>query len=351
MNILDVSERDELLEGLSIKQKEFIEFYVKRGKKTSFANVLALDKGIVLPESATIEEMEMLLDDWVLDDYIDNGFVNPETPCECGKPLRYQYIVRHLSTNQVRRFGITHFEEHTGLPASIISTIKKGFTQIDYERDELLSKIRDGWSLLEHFSSIPNDLKLAKDIQQHLEADIPLLDRQINRLKRDFLSYLDKREEYSKYNQGNSTNNINETSNVTLKSFEEQDSFEFFENNTRKSSKPNQIPQRFEEQVSFFEHFENSSRKTAKPNQISQKFNFQDTIIRYLEEGVESARIICELLIKNHNIENKRYLTGKPRIYVEVCQYLEGLVKEGELFLAEVIGKEDRVYQKVRKVN
>ena len=68
----------------------------------------------------------------------DNGFINPDTPCECGRPLRYQYIVEHKPTNEARRFGITHFEGHTGVSASIINEIKKGFNSIDYEQDELL---------------------------------------------------------------------------------------------------------------------------------------------------------------------------------------------------------------------
>ncbi|MEH7075144.1 hypothetical protein [Neobacillus drentensis] len=72
MSRLDVKESDELLNLLCLEQKEFIEFYVKRGKKTAFANVMAADKGIVLPDSATVEEMERLIDEWVLEDYIDN---------------------------------------------------------------------------------------------------------------------------------------------------------------------------------------------------------------------------------------------------------------------------------------
>ncbi|MCL6570884.1 MAG: DUF3895 domain-containing protein [Bacillus sp. (in: Bacteria)] len=316
MKILDVSERDELLKELSTKQKAFIDFYVKRGKKTTFANVLALDKGMVLPESATIEEREMLLDEWVLDDYIDNGFVNPETPCECGKALRYQYIVRHLSTNQVRRFGIIHFEEHTGLPASIISSIKKGFTLIDYECDELLLKMKEGWSLLDHVSSIPNDLKLAKDIQQHLDADVPLLERQITRLQREIFAYQNKREE-------NSSKDIITT-----------------------IPEPAYVPLGIVEEQASFELFETSIKESVNPNQLSPTSNFQDAINRYLQEGVESARLISELLIKHHGAGNRRYITGKPRVYLEVCQYLEGLVYEGKLILVNENGKDDRVYRR-----
>ncbi|SEM73656.1 Protein of unknown function [Mesobacillus persicus] len=320
MITLDVSERDEVLKGLSTQQKEFIDLYVKRGKRTSFANVLARDKGIVLPHSATIEEIEMILDEWVLEDYIDNGFVNPETPCECGKPLRYQYIVKHLTTNQIRRFGITHFEEHTGLPADIIASVKKGFNQIDYERDELLSKIRDGWSLIDYISNIPEDLQLAKDIKSHLDAGIPLLDRQLNRLKRDIDSHLERKEEKVILTPPNPTRHVSQVEKNTIR---EQATFDLFKD--------------------FNEESPPSTKRIQRSN-----YNNLSAINQYLDEGVTSARIISELLIKHHGASNKRYITGKPRIYVEVCQYLEGLVDDGKLSLEEVVEKVDRSYKIVK---
>jgi len=318
MSRLDVKESDELLNLLSPEQKEFIEFYAKRGKKTAFANVMAADKGMVLPDSATVEEMEQLIDEWILEDYIDNGFRNPDTPCECGKPLRYQYIVRHMSTNQIRRFGITHFEEHTGLSASLVAAIKKGFTQIDYERDELLSKIQDGWSLSDHVPSLPNDLKIAKDIQQHLDANVPLLERQLNRLKRDIRGYQEKIERTTV--SGFTTFNDNFKS-VAEEKYEDQGSLDLFE----------EMIQEVPFKVPFVK---------------IGKTRFYDAINGYLDEGVSSARIICELLIKHNGAEKTRYITGKPRIYVEVCQYLEQLVHEGKIELIELNGKEDRIYQK-----
>jgi hypothetical protein len=316
MSTLDVNERDELLNELSTEQKEFIELYVKRGKKTAFANVMAKDKGMMLPDSATVEEMEILMDEWILDDYIDNGFKNPETPCECGLPLRYQYIVRHLSTNQIRRFGITHFEEHTGLSASLIAAIKKGFTQIDYERDELLTKIVEGWSLLDYIPSIPSGLKVAKDIQQHLDANVPLLERQLNRLKRDILNHLEKNE---RNNVASLPSNKN-TVRAAVEKYEEQESLNLFEETIKEA--PVHIP----------------LVKTGDSR-------FFAAINRYLDEGVSSVRIICELLIKHNGADKKRYLTGKPRIYFEVCQYLEQLVQDKKIVLIEVNGKEDRTYQ------
>lgn len=323
MIILDATERDNLLNELRKEQREFIEFYVKRGKKTSFANVLALDKGMVLPESVDIEDVEFLLDDWVLEDYIDNGFVNSATPCECGKPLRYQYIVRHLSTNETRRFGITHFEEHTGLPASVVAAIKKGFSQIDYERDELLTKIKNGWSLYDHVGSIPNGIKLPKDIQQHIDAGIPLLERQLVRIQREIINFLDQREEERESYSNNPIYPPNTTSYVDKKNFEDQVSFIFNERTNEDS---------------FLNIF------------LSKGIATKEAINQLLEQGIQSARVISELLIKKGIVENKRFISGKPKIYVKVCLYLDGLVNDEIALLVNVVGKEDRIYQYVKKV-
>ncbi|WP_251636210.1 DUF3895 domain-containing protein [Neobacillus niacini] len=242
---------------------------------------------------------------------------NPETPCECGIPLRYQYIVRHRSTNQIRRFGITHFEEHTGLSVSLIVAIKKGFTQIDYERDELLNKIADGWSILDHVPNIPSDLKLAKDIQQHLDANVPLLERQLNRLIRDIRLYQEKDE--SNYVTNFKATKMN-VSDVTVEKYENQESLDLFGETIKEVPKQIHI------------------RKTGDSR-------FFQAINGYLDEGVTSVRVICELLIKHNGAEKERYLTGKPRIYPGVCQYLEQLVYDDKVSLIEVNGKEDRIYQ------
>ncbi|MGR5965433.1 hypothetical protein ACT7DB_18470 [Bacillus cereus] len=75
-------------------KKEFLQQHVKRGKKTAFANVMALDKGIVLPEHATDTEIQTILDEWVLIEYIDNGERNVDTPC--GLSDRVAALIRRI---------------------------------------------------------------------------------------------------------------------------------------------------------------------------------------------------------------------------------------------------------------
>lgn len=317
--VLTVDERESLLSLLTEQQRIFILEHVKRGKKTTFANEMAKDKGLVLPTDASIEDIETLLDEWVLEDYIDNGFINPETPCECGRPLRYQYIVKHKSTNETRRFGITHFEEHTGIPDEIVNAIKKGFSAIDYEMDELLSKIKSNWSLDDINLLIPDGFIYPKEIHNHLDNHVPLLDRQIQHLRKLVSQFRDEREFIKQ-----EVLEVKKEFNWDLDSPIEDDqvSFEF---------------------DLFEEHETKSPTKESLPiNNLSGPI--KDKILEYLRT-VSSTRVICELLIKNNIVANHRYITGKPKIYPYVSFFLEGLLSQEKLYLEDKNGHEDRFYK------
>ncbi|MGE6618378.1 DUF3895 domain-containing protein [Bacillus mycoides] len=311
--ILDDTTRLNILDSLTEKQKDFLQQHVKRGKKTVFANVMALDKGIVLPEHATDTEIQMILDEWVLIEYIDNGKRNADTPCECGRPLRYQYIVQHQTTKETRRFGITHFAEHTGLPAHIVKQIKDGFAAIDYERDELLVKLQNHWCLDDELSHFPNGFILPTDLKQQLDAGIPLLDTQFKRIRIEISLFL--QELHTPPRQTEPIQDIGMASDsngqVVLDLFQEIDY--------------------------SIEQQENISYDLT--------YEHQKAIEYYLQKGVTSAWVLCELLVKEHNAPKDRYATRKPKMYVPVCMYLDELVKQGAIRLVEKEGKLDRMYQ------
>ncbi|WP_416150366.1 DUF3895 domain-containing protein [Salipaludibacillus sp. HK11] len=314
--ILTKEERDDYMKGLDAEQKDFIQNHVRRGKKTTFANFMAKDKGIVLPEDTDSEEIEHLLEEWVLEDYIDNGYVNAETPCECGRPLRYQYVVKHNRTKEQRTFGITHFEEHTGLPAEIVKDIKSGFQKIDYEMDDLLVKLHQGWSLNESLPNIPEDYTFPKDIQKHLDVNVPLLDRQIHRL-RHVGEEIPRREV---------TEEIKEETIPASQSFYE-------------AQEPDPI--------NLFSEEEMPAPKNEKDLQMYVLApKYRDAVIGYLEDGVTSARVICELLIKNNSAPKGRYTySERPKIYVSVCFYLDLLVSRGQATHIGSLNLDDRYYK------
>jgi len=275
---LSETERNQILNTLTDKQRSYIKDYIKRGKKTVFANHMAKDKGMVLPQDISDHEVEQVLDGWILDDYLDEGEQWKETKalkCECGRILRYQYVVRHLQTGEIRKFGINHFEEHTGLHPDLVHAIMKGFQTIDYELDEILHKIESNWNVDQVINRLSSREEIPDDIQAQLSLGLPLLDRQMKSLNRILNSI--------------------PFSPVPTEETEEQ-------------LQPTQVNMFGSEHGHRFDELSLIS---------------QNTIMSYLSDGVTSVRIICELMIRDHQVSKERYITGKPKIYPGICMFLD----------------------------
>jgi Protein of unknown function (DUF3895) len=314
--IMNTKERDRIQSSLDDVQVNFLQLHLKRSKKTVFANHMARDKGLVFAEDVPSEEIEMILDEWILEDYIDNGFVNPETPCECGRPLRYQYIVKHKGTGTVRRFGITHFEEHTGIPPNLIKLIINGFNFIDYELDELLYKIDTGWQIQNELPFITEDYIFPSEMQLHVNANVPLLNRQVKRLKLAYLATLEEEQLLRREIEVEVRSKQNDSVGEELDTWQE----------------------------TFFENQELPAIDIGHKDFVIGEY--RDIIMKFLDQGISSARVICELLIKEHGASRERYSTSKPKIYPSVCMHLETLVKQGNLGLLRTKNTEDRYYKK-----
>lgn len=176
------AELDEAYLSLMDEQKKVLDEYVKRGMKTQWLNAWAKKKGSVLAQDELDDPhkaMESLLE-WELKDYEDKLRVDKNTCCECGRPLRYRYTVLHKKTGEIYKLGKVHFEQHTGLSPEMVRLISKGLESIDLERDEILSKVIDNWSMP---MVIPLDLEVPKDMTEQLRVKLPLLDRQLIRLQ------------------------------------------------------------------------------------------------------------------------------------------------------------------------
>lgn len=308
---LSVKKRESILDTTTTEQKDYLNHVIKRGKKTVFANVMAKQKGFVLPENVASNNIEKLLNEWILEDYIDSGFVNPETPCECGRPLRYQYVVRHLTTNATLKFGITHFEEHMNLPSEIVSEVKKGFLQIDYELDELLQKVESGWSLEKNIGTLPGDFELKDNFKQSLDIGIPLLDRQIKLLLNQLDAHMEK-DQASKLPKLEMAN-LSSPKKPTISSIGDN--------------------------LTLNLNMENIDTKTIQPVSFLQEKAYE-----MVSSGISSARIICELLIKDYQVSKERFMTGKPKIYVDIIPYLDQFVRSGNLRVSAAEDMSDRDY-------
>lgn len=169
--------------SLSDAQKKVLDEYVKRGRKTSWLNAWAEKKGSVLTTEQLEnpdEAMNTLLD-WVLLDYEERLSVDPNLRCECGRALKRRYTVWHRETGTTYKLGEVHFCQHTGLDPEMVRLIRKGLAKIDLERDEILSKVIEGWVLP---AKLPKSLEIPADISAQLCVNLPLLDRQVHRLQK-----------------------------------------------------------------------------------------------------------------------------------------------------------------------
>jgi len=143
-------EVEQLMILLNEEQRAFLEEHSKQNKKSKWIESLARQKGIVIDPALSYEEMEALVDDWILVDILDSGLGNRNYHCECGRPLRYQYLVHHKKEGKTYGLGSKCFTYHTNLSPAVVKDIIEGFHKVDVERDEILVQFfrdQNDWDL------------------------------------------------------------------------------------------------------------------------------------------------------------------------------------------------------------
>ncbi|WP_072331614.1 MULTISPECIES: DUF3895 domain-containing protein [unclassified Paenibacillus] len=326
---LGVEQRDDYLSRLSEEQRNFLIHNMTRSRRTIFAQQMAKAKGAVIPEEADPEDIEKYLDGWIYTGYTDAGKVSPDLLCECGHQLRYQHQVQHKETGQIMHFGIKHLGDHLGLDPKIVALIMKGFQTLDYELDEILLKIEDGWRLDEWF--FQDGFEIPSDIQAHLELNLPLLDRQVERLRRKLRIYMEqmqteraaaRRERFARPVPENFEQHVSENNTSLFQGTLFEDII----------SAPDSI-ERSSAQGRYYKGHETKVQEDLKP-----------IVWRELQKGIKSVRVITEQLQEAAGVDRRRYSTGKLHLYVPVCIYLDELVHSGQLRLVHQ-SMEDREYE------
>lgn len=295
-------ERDEVLNSLTEEQRTFLLETLKRGKKTIFSNEIAKGKGTY---TGSDQELNQEILEWEFIDLLDSGEGNRFYKCECGMSLRYQYIVKNLQTGEIKKFGKNHFEFHTNIPVSIVRDIIKGFEKIDYELDEILYKVENGWDSSIVNKALKSEIELPIDIQKHLELSLPLLDKQINKIEKIIRDK--KHDEWLK-----------ERSEV-LNSKKQQTEARWTD-----TYKPVEVINKVE-----------PKRLKFKPELASPLGEeIHQYIIQLIEQsGTISVLEICERMKAiPHNFMGY-YSTGKPKAFAYVSMVMEQMVKQGVLKL------------------
>jgi len=327
---LSLEQRDQIMGQLTEEQRHFIHHVLVRGRRTMFARHLAKVKCQFIPEDAELEEIESHINEWDYIGFTDSGEVSPHTKCECGRSLRYQHQVLHLPTNKMRYFGIDHLQLHTGIDAKTINDIMKGFDVLDSEMNEMLHKYQSGWKLNQHmYQPFPLDFEVPHDVQEHLNAELPLLDRQLAKLRNKLRDLEKVNRQKPPVAAAAETHSISE--DVPAK--ETQAAFMVLDDN---------------QGFFVFEEVDVDVKQAPVPIESSSDlFHLPSSAKRIIDDAIPLGRISClavsEFLVKQKLVSSKRMATGKPDIYIAVAAYLDKLTANGRCVLVET-SAEDRVY-------
>ncbi|KRL14654.1 hypothetical protein [Schleiferilactobacillus perolens] len=124
---LTQSQRDAIMTAMTAEQLEVLHQQKLGRMKSLFFNSLYQDG----------EHFEFV-------DMIDDPGRKLKLRCECGRPLRYQYILKDTETGRILKLGSTHFAQHTNIAPSLIREINKGVKRINLTLDEILIPFSHG---------------------------------------------------------------------------------------------------------------------------------------------------------------------------------------------------------------
>lgn len=309
---MEILEREEQLKKLSSTQRDFLINLMNRKKRIVFSKFVSTQKGN-LSEDLSLDEAEKKIAEWELVEVIDSGFVNEKTRCECGRPLRYQYIVQHKTTKKVLKFGLNHFEEHMGLGAKVVAEIRKEFMKIDHEFDNLLEKLENQVNHQNLLSNWPKNCPIPEDIKELLDHNIPLLDQQIQKLQNIKNEYFRKKQD------------VVEEAKKQASLFTTYDDFNLFN-------------------MDAVEEASNLELDITKDSS-----QLEEIIYQLVQKGIYGVMEICEILIDEFGVDTKWYKTGRPKIIVNVITILEKYVEHGEMFVTEDSNIQNRYYMPIKK--
>lgn len=310
MHIEDVSYRDLAMCQLTTEQQEFIMSTMRRGKRSAWLTIMAEIKGIVLSHEDDEEVIARKIGGWVLDHFHDLG--TRDGKCECGQSVRYVYHVTHIESKDSLSLGSTCIERYTGLDAKTVEAVIKGMKVFDFEKDEILQKVVNNWMLP---FDVPSDLVVPTDIQQHFDVGLPLLDRQVSRLKKLILKY--QHEQKRSIDQPfPSEKTIRkkgvEADPIDLFSFMEESAITTEEATSFKIG----VPRNGKNEVPNFNVIP-ETWKAVIQDKLKELKSSGETFV----SSLHMSNHVAQVFGYNHD----RYLTGKPRTYFWVASYMDKL--------------------------
>ncbi|MCM3389999.1 hypothetical protein LG296_20825 (plasmid) [Ureibacillus chungkukjangi] len=328
-DILSQEEREIILSQVTAQQREFLLNEVKRGRKTIFGNFMVKEKvSAIRSIDISLSDTERDVEDWDIVEYIDFGKGNRLGKCACNIPLRFMFTVKHKITQKTINYGKNHLADFLNIDVREIGNMLNNLQTIDYELDELLVKIQeDEFGYEVYHTLIENEVKIPKDIQSHVDANVPLLDRQQNRLYK-MVSELPPKTTPIKESDTHAPLESMETPIVN------KSSGSTYENLYKSLLDKHQ--KRIERRK---EKIDNDLIQIveATKEQLHRSSSFEEIIIALVSNGVNSAVKISWIMVEYFGISNKMNIGSmkRPYIYFDVLKVLFNAKDTGRLLLDE----------------
>ncbi|MBL1228222.1 hypothetical protein IW492_03110 [Enterococcus sp. BWB1-3] len=64
--------------------------------------------------------------------------------CACGREVKYQYLLRAKTKNEIIGLSLKHFSDHTNIPEKIARNVREGIQKINRHLDDILIRVSRG---------------------------------------------------------------------------------------------------------------------------------------------------------------------------------------------------------------
>lgn len=351
---LSADEREQLLSILTVEQRDILENELKRGRKTVFENFMRDEKitAIKLADEIKLEEDEMNVVDWRISDYVDFGPGNLHGLCACNRRLRYMFTVEHQITGKKIQYGKDHLSTFLNIEVKDIDGFVNELDDIDHELDELLWKVKEDQYFHEYYERLPDKTVVSKDIIMHIEVKVPLLDRQINRLNRQFEKQMEalieeqnkiQREiEFERQQEVKKRMEALLSDKKRLQSeLEEKKAAVLKSESIRKQMESNREESLAQERLE-----KNAEVVAATKALLGFSATLEDIVYALVLNGQHSAVAISFNLIEDFGFDKRMSVSimNRPRIYADVLNALMKHVEIGNLIRDESSSMKDCIF-------
>lgn len=332
--------RAQKLAALREDQRQFLNDYLRRGKRTAFDNFMQNEKvtAIRSADEIALTAEELVAADWTIIHFIDYGENNRSGKCACGRALRYEFTVEHTVTKKKIRYGKEHLSQFLNIEVRDVDALLGTVEQFDHELDELLAKFEREDFGFELFEQLPNKEQVPASILRHIELEIPLLDYQRRKLTSLLHTQIEEKLKVLEIAEAERD----------AKAFAEAKRYAALQmeivaqEQQRRDAQLAQIAAYEEQQQAQMNAIFHEAMRTVAP----EESELEHIVFALVQNGIHSALEMSKLVAKNFGREKRRSIGVKerPYVYFDVLVALDRQAARGKLIKDDASNMDDCVY-------